>query len=1156
MYDLLFHRLPFRATAPPSRRRGGLRRIAVCLTIGLLFTGSVRAQDPDVEPYRELDNIQGPWVNLNHVPIRPMVFGSGFGDLWAVNTHDSTVVHFSGLSAQPDVTYRVPWSPVSIALWTDPNAATDPERLVVVCRGTYGLALLERATGRMVEFYALPAEPGDIAIIGDDAWVSCSGADSVVQIDLTSGTINHEVAIPSEHPLFLTVDGTDVLVTPQFSGNQTVVDKTNQARSRVAERRGILDLSGNLPPFTKLPDNDVIRISSSGTITQTVSGVGTILFGHGINPVTDELWVLNTEANNLGKLDTNFPPGTTDTNLLQSEPSIRGVTVRNRITRVDLAAGTAGPFIELELDGTGAYDDARTIGQPYAIDFVPPGEADAGNAYVVGLLTNRVVVYDSSGTFVTAHDILPTGSIPRAIAIDAPNDRIWVYCWGTNEIQVFTLGGTVVNDVVMDLGFDPTPADIKEGRQLFYDGSHSRHGDESCATCHVEGRMDQLAWDLSNRPQDDKGPLVTQTLSGIERMRPFHWRGEQMVGLVDFNPAFDKLLGGAALSRADFEKFEKFVFSIQSPANPLQDPNRMVHEDFFPPIPSVNPPGFSAGPGNAVLGQDIWFDLATVGNNSCNDCHSLPTATNADVIADGGTSLHQKRSRLMVTGFNALWRKIQDTVLVTIADDQGQPTTRRYPVLGHGFAHSGASATLIEFSRGGVPLNILSDQDVSDLVAFMATLDTGIAPAVHRAAVLDQGHPGNLTFITNYLIDQAEQGNCDVVAFGTSTFGQVVTVRWVYDPVTDLFRSEFGPMSQPLSFFDTQAQAGQGANIFMGVPKGMGERFAVDFDRDGLFNISETRSYGSDPLVADTDSDGFEDGHEVDHGTSPTNPGQVPNDQTPPTLVTSSQEWINARNVKLNFETSEPCTYSIDLASATHTLPTVTGSVLAKSHNVVVNGLLPSTTPVATGPTHVYTGTLTIFDRANNPTVIPLPFDPLEPIETLPFTRGAANTTVVLSALDWVPPIAFQIGGGAVSANASATVRTKFQVPNSPAVSNVVLVARVMILRSGEEVPEVSTTFTSSLRFDTFTHSTGDPVGEFFSGPYLMSTVSTAGGVANFSFGQGGLASGDKVLLVIEGAAEAPATYPATPLDFPDAINRWSLPDTPAGFRSIQLTIP
>ena len=49
-----------------------------------------------------------------------------------------------------------------------------------------------------------------------------------------------------------------------------------------------------------------------------------------------------------------------------------------------------------------------------------------------------------------------------------------------------------------------------------------------------------------------------------------------------------------------------------------------------------------------------------------------------------------------------------------------------------------------------------------------------------------------------------------------------------------------------------QAQAGTGVNLVMGLPVGMGRRFAVDPDNDGLFRQDEAQR-GTDPRDPDSD---------------------------------------------------------------------------------------------------------------------------------------------------------------------------------------------------------------------------------------------------------------------------------------------------------------
>jgi len=46
---------------------------------------------------------------------------------------------------------------------------------------------------------------------------------------------------------------------------------------------------------------------------------------------------------------------------------------------------------------------------------------------------------------------------------------------------------------------NPEPASVTLGRRLLYDASHtSSHGDSACASCHIFGDFDGLAWDLGN----------------------------------------------------------------------------------------------------------------------------------------------------------------------------------------------------------------------------------------------------------------------------------------------------------------------------------------------------------------------------------------------------------------------------------------------------------------------------------------------------------------------------------------------------------------------------------------------------------------------------------------------------------------------------------
>ena len=72
---------------------------------------------------------------------------------------------------------------------------------------------------------------------------------------------------------------------------------------------------------------------------------------------------------------------------------------------------------------------------------------------------------------------------------------------------------------------------------------------------------------------------------------------------------------------------------------------------------------------------------------------------------------------------------------------------------------------------------------------------------------------------------------------------------------------------------------------YTAVPPGSGVRMGIDRDEDSLGNGVETNTgvfvgpndTGTNPALADTDGDGFDDGFEVALGSDPTNPLSTPN---------------------------------------------------------------------------------------------------------------------------------------------------------------------------------------------------------------------------------------------------------------------------------------
>jgi hypothetical protein len=1078
-------------------------------------------------PFRVLDNVEGDDIDLLNYPIKPMVVSPTHA-LWAVNTHNSEVLLFSNQTGQPSKVFPVPWNPVSIEYWV--SSADSHHELLVVSRGTYGLTRLAPSNGSILGYLPLPAEPGGTLVVGDHLFVACSALDQVVEIDLLTNTIFQTFEVETtRHLLFLSADGLgNVLVTPLLSGNNTMPRRSAVAGQFANDTQGnVLDMASPLQADIPLPDEDVFRIVPGGSpgaghVEVAAKGVGAMQFMHGVNPATGKLWVLNTQSVNADVV-------------LDSEPEVKGLFSVNRLSLVTLPAPGGPPATSHTLV---SLDDVPPdpLGKPFALSF-----ASNGNAFVIGTLTDNVSLLSSAGAHLLSWN-LPAGSIPRGIVLDEAIGRIYTYCWGTNEIEV--RNGLVVGlpkIVDLDLGYDPTSELRKEGRRIFYDGHNSLKQNLSCESCHVEGMFDHLVWNLSGTPIDDKGVLFTQSLKGIEFTKPYHWRGERE--LFDFNGAFSGLLGGTNLTPTQFEAFEEFVFGLQNPANPFEHPRRVVSD--------ARRKGFDFDTHarlSAVRGQELYFAEPSVGNDSCNDCHTLPTGTNNDFFPDELDDVAH-RNTFKNTAFNGLWRKEQKT-RVTVKE-KFRPQEER-PPLGSGSSHAGLSNGVFEFNQD----NFTLPSDVEeDIALYVHQLDSGLAPSVHQALLVAQADPSPLA-LTSFLMPQTKKRHCDMAVVGTVDLGSgPQKLRWFWDRTLQAFRSEDKDLApQPLSFFVAQATAGTGTNLFLGLPVGMGRRFAVDPDNDLLFRQDEVQ-FGTSGRDADSDDDGFLDGTEVRFGSSPTSNASLPSTGQGPAITRLVELYHTARVAKLVLEADRPVRVQVDYAS---NLGDVGQFVESLEHKTIwelaLRDLKPSN---ETANVHrLYTGTVTVTDEFGHTAQAALPA-----FETLPFTNAFEFGTpkpitaeCILRQLTFVSATPAGAGGW----NLSFTARVEDRKLDAPApLANHAVVARV--IRNGvvETVIDVNGAAPATVIESEFGFN--DLYGGFGGfGPFVVGSISNASGVSTLTFRLPNAVSGDQIQLSIEMAGrpvDAGTFDPTQP--FFDDTSLFDLANTPAAFRaSGVITLP
>jgi hypothetical protein len=1025
--------------------------------------------DRKLAPFRVLDNVEGALVDLLFAPVRPLLLDESSNTLYVLNTHDSRLVEYDTATGAVRQSAPLPWGPVSLAAWPG-NGELGPS-LLVACRGSHVLARLDRASLEIVGLVDLPNEPADVVVhpTSNHAFVSCAGADRVVEVDLGESSIVHEYPILSKEPTFLALDGERVLVAPRLSGNNSVTDTGPNLLDQGDGR--VLDLEDPLIATQKLPDHDVFGIVPGSDAVPLARDMGAVLFALGINPMTGLLWQLGTEANNKDPLR-------------MGEPAIRGDIIFNQLSFATLPP-QGGPvvdplrvFVLDDADRTTAgiqYDPAMAVGQPYALAFDA-----AGNGYITGMLTDNVTELAPMGGFKREWDV---GSIPRGIAVDSQGSSAWVLCWGTNTIEKWDVSLAAPALVqTLDVGFDPTPPPIAEGRRIFYDAGHSMHGNASCATCHVDGSTDMLPWDLSGLPFDDKGPLITQTLVGIADLLPYHWRGER-VDLIDFNPAFNGLLGGTPLDESaggEFDLFQEFLFSLQQPANPNEDPRRMVNASL-----GFRTPDGAHHEADGIKGQDVFFDVNSDIIGSCSFCHTLPTGSSNDVVLDDPNLPDAYRNHKEVASFNGIWRKESPTLETVIYADG---SSEERPTIGSAMTSAGLVDSLKQFVD--IPLFTLNATQRAQVTAFVNQVDSGLAPAVHRAWFL-QNAGAHTTYgvLRGYLLTQAKARNVDIAVFGEVDLGAGLRrLRWTWDRATQLFRAEDSQVApQPLEFFYERALAGMGRFTFLGLPVGMAERFAIDYDEDDLPNVDEG-AWGADPYVADTDGDGEPDGHEVAHGGDPNDNTKQGTDGTPPVISNVRVVYATTRVAKILFETDEPAGFDIAWVSGS-----VSGSASEPrpetTHTALLRGLVPN---------RAWTVTLTATDVAGNLTVVNVP--------------GVHSQAVVI-------PIdtSFQDAGVTVTQNTGGTLR--FQVSGRAA------------RKGGGNASGMQ------LRVQVY-------VNGVLTQPQVNGSVSGGTGITTVDVVQNGLSPGDEVVANVKVLWNVQGGGPFL----------WSMPDTPPQNRKFAVT--
>jgi len=695
-------------------------------------------------------------------------------------------------------------------------------------------------------------------------------------------------------------------------------------------------------PFD-LPDNDVFAFNANTLTKGTVfSSVGTVLFNMAVNPSSGMVYVTNTESPNEVMFE---GAGEHGGSTVQGRLSLARVTVldpggpsqdvQHLNQHID--------YDQLHTD-SGANHAAIDAQIPHSLatPLQPTVSSDGDTIYIPAFGSSKIGVFERTeledGSFVANDDptsesadyLSTVGGGPSGVALDETNDRLYVMTRFNNSVAVIELGSGMTS-AVHPL-HTPENDELVDGRPFLYDAVNtSGNGEASCSSCHIFGDLDGLAWNLGdpdgltstdNQPQPDplleladptvdfhpmKGPMTTQTLRGMSTHGGMHWRGDRVSGDFGVDPcnepgyaaanstnapcdeehsfknfivAFEGLIGHEGpITGFEMQAFTDFMLQVQLPPNPVRNLDNS--------LTSAQQDGedawFSCGPGTTECAPLDADASDTV--EDCDGCHSLDPL-NGFFGTGGEQSFEGESQHFKVPHIRNVYQKIG---MFSVAGNQ---------VRGTGILHDGSVDTVFNFL--GASVFTLSVGERQDLEQFVLASPTDVAPIVGQQVTIS---PANFSVTdVNDRIDLLDAragaafesavlgGNvteCDVVVKTVEAGvekGYVRLSNGLYMP------DDLGVAISESSLRDKADPLGDAQTLtYTAVPPGSGVRVGIDRDEDNLVNGVETNTgvflgagdTGTNPALADTDGDGFNDGLEVALGTDPNSPGDFPGSALP-----------------------------------------------------------------------------------------------------------------------------------------------------------------------------------------------------------------------------------------------------------------------------------
>ena len=419
------------------------------------------------------------------------------------------------------------------------NMALSPDgrELYVTCEASHTVIVIDVVSRRKTGEIAVGHHPTDVTFHPDgrSAYVSNRLDDSVSVIDVSAGEVTDTIAVGDEpHGLLTDGAGKRLYVLNTSSDSISVIDTT----TLVELKR--LEASRNPWSLSLSPDGS--RISVTNALSRFVPFR---------TPGMSEITVIDTDAAVVA--DRLVVPGS---NLLQGidwHPSGRfALTTHNRtknlvpMTRLlqgwTITNGLGIVWADGRVDQVLLDEPSVCFPDPADVAITPDGRL----ALVTSSGSDRMAVVDVSKMiamleaasdherenvfpnhlgkpteFVIKH--IPTKNSPRGILITPDGRTAFVANGLDDSITVIDLAKLEAAGRI-DLGGPRVITKVRYGERLFHSAKITFHRQFSCHSCHPDGHVDGLTYDIE---PDGLGasPVDNRTLRGILDTAPFKWEG-------------------------------------------------------------------------------------------------------------------------------------------------------------------------------------------------------------------------------------------------------------------------------------------------------------------------------------------------------------------------------------------------------------------------------------------------------------------------------------------------------------------------------------------------------------------------------------------------------------------------------------------------------